>query len=197
MHPDDFDLDAIREEWIGKIVSRNQGRFPVEYDPIRRHCHMTGDSNPLFTDPVFAKEEGPYGEVIVPPSLLPIYFSSKGPWPKAPKPKSDGEKKKSKRPFFTLGVPTPGDRGINMGTEWEYFAPIRIGDRLRSEQAITDIFMKPIKLDNKAVWIVSEMSFINQDDTRVAVWRNTTLVHRSPKQIAADEEQFAKGSEAA
>lgn len=197
MHPDDFDLEAVRAAWIGKVVSRNEGRFPVEYDPIRRHCHMTGDTNPLFVEPVFAKEEGPYGEVIVPPSLLPIYFSSKGPWPKAPKRTSGQGPKTQKRPFFTLGVPTPGDRGINMGTEWAFYDPIRVGDRLRSEQVITDILMKPIKLDDKAVWITSETSFINQHEACVAVWRNTTLVHRAPKQIAKDDQRSKPGIEAA
>ncbi len=190
IHPDEYDIDAIRSEWIGKVVARTTGRFPVEYDPIRRHCHMTGDSNPLFLDPDFAKGAGPYGDVIVPPSLLPTYFAAGGPWPKAPKPPKDGAKRdKLKRPFFTLGVPTRGDRGINMGTEWEFLAPIRVGDRLRAEQAVTDVFIKPIKMDDKSVWIKSAMTFFNQSNEPVAVWHNTTLVHRSPKQIKQDEER--------
>lgn len=190
VHPRDYDLDAVRAEWVGRVVSESTGKYPVEYDPIRRHCHMTGDANPLFLDPEFAKAAGPHGDVVVPPSLLPIYFASGGPWPRRPRPKEGGESK-PKRPGFTLGVPTPGDRGINMGTEWEFPRPIRVGDRLRSEQMVTDVFMKGIKMDDKAVWIVSETTFYNQGGQSVAVWRNTTLVHRSPKQIEADEKRRA------
>lgn len=191
IHPDDYDIEAVRGEWIGKVVDRTSGRYPVEYDPIRRHCHMTGDTNPLFLDPVFARETGPYGEVIVPPSLLPIYFASGGAWPRRPRPKEDSQKSKPKRLGFTLGVPTPGDRGINMSTEWEFPEPIRVGDHLRAEQVVTDVFMKPIKMDDKSVWIVSEMTFYKEDDRLVAIWRNTTLVHRSPKQIEEDNERKA------
>ncbi len=188
IHPDDYDIDAVRSEWIGKVVSQSEGRFPVEYDPIRRHCHMTGDTNPLFLDPEFARDVGPHGEVVVPPSLLPTYFASGGPWPKRER-KIEGapQNKKAKRPFFTLGVPTPGDRGINMGTEWEFLEPIRVGDRMRAEQKVTDVFMKPTRMDEKSVWIKSAMTFSNQDGVPVAIWHNTTLVHRSPKQIKADD----------
>ena len=192
IHPDDYDIDAIRAEWIGKIVNQSRGKFPVEYDPIRRHCHMTGDANPLFLDREFAQNDGPHGDIVVPPSLLPIYFSGKGPWPKTPRPKvTDAEKQKPKRPFFTLGIPTPGDRGINMGTEWEFLEPIRVGDQLRSEQVVSDVFIKGIKLDPQAVWIKSATNIINQNDDIVAIWHNTTLVHRSPKQVKADEEAAA------
>ena len=193
MHPADFNLEEVRSEWVGKLISESVGRYPVEYDAIRRHCHMTGDNNPLFLDPKFSKEHGPYGEVIVPPSVLAFYFSSNGPWPQ--RQKTEHEKKahektapgEKRRPSFTLGVPTPGDRGINMGVELEFIEPIKVGDHLHAELRVTDIFIKPIKLDPSAVWIVSEYSFLNQRDAHVASWKNTTLVHRSPKQIKADD----------
>ncbi|MGR8947883.1 MAG: FAS1-like dehydratase domain-containing protein [Gammaproteobacteria bacterium] len=188
IHPDDYDIERIRAEWIGRVVAQTSGRYPVEYDAIRRHCHMTGDTNPLFLNPEFAREHGPHGEVIVPPSSLPLYFASNGSWPRVPKPTSsdEGGSTSPKRPSFTLGIPTPGDRGINMGTEWEFHESIRVGDHLHSEQTVTDVFVKGIKLDPQAVWIVSEIAIFNQRDILVATWRNTTLVHRSPKQIEAD-----------
>ena len=82
VHPDDYDPDAVRAEWIDKLISEAHGRYPVEYDPIRRHCHMVGDLNPAFLDPSVANE-GPYSAVIVPPSMLPTYFAASGPWPPA------------------------------------------------------------------------------------------------------------------
>jgi acyl dehydratase len=64
--------------------------------------------------------------------------------------------------------------------------PVRVGDRLRMEMRIADVFIKPIKLDPYTVWVVSETSFFNQEDLVVAKWRNTVLFHRSPAQIAED-----------
>lgn len=190
IHPLDFDLEAVRAEWVGKLISTASGRYPVEYDPIRRHCHMVGDLNPAFLDPEIAKT-GPYGTVISPPSMLPTYFAAGGPWP--PMEIANSE---SGQALFTFGVPTPGDRGINMEVEWEFLEPIRVGDVLRLELRIADVFKKPIRLDPHAIWIVVETSFINQHDAIVATWHNTMLVHRSPEQVASDaqRETAAAGS---
>lgn len=190
IHPDDYDLDAVRAEWVGKLISEARGRYPVEYDAIRRHCHMVGDLNPAFLDPDTAKE-GPYGAVIVPPSMLPTYFAASGPWPPA---ESSGTDPQSKA-VFSFGVPTPGDRGINMEVAWEFLEPVRVGDSLRLELRIADVFNKPIKLDDQAVWIVTETTFFNQHDQEVARWCNTMLIHRSPEQVSRDAERVADTGE--
>jgi acyl dehydratase len=187
IHPDDYDLDAVRAEWIGKVVGTSEARYPVEYDPIRRHCHMVGDTNPLFLDPV-AAATGPHGAVVVPPSMLPIYFATSGPWPKPPVPENTAL---STRPGFTFGVPTPGDRGINLAVDWTFPEPIRVGDRLRMESRIADVRQKAIGLDPAAVWIVLEAQMFNQYDLLVATWRNTVVVHRSPQQVADDAQRTA------
>jgi acyl dehydratase len=184
VHPDDYDIDAVRAEWVGKMTGGSEGRYAVEHDPIRRHCHMVGDTNPLFLDPETAAR-GPYGAVVVPPSMLPVYFATRGPWPPAPTP-SDGDDAPV-HPGFTFGVPTPGDRGINLAVEWEYAEPIRVGDRLRMTSHIADVHQKPIRLDPHAVWIVLEARIFNQHDVLVATWRNTVVVYRSPQQIAEDD----------
>jgi acyl dehydratase len=175
---DDYDIERVKSEWIGVVVDRSEGRYPVEYDPIRRYCNMIHDLNPLFLDPEVARG-GPYGEVIVPGPLLP-YFAGGGPWPRKPKPGG-------RRPGWTYGVPTPGDRGINLEVAWEYHHPVRVGDRLSSETRIADVFVKPIKIDPTAVCIVTEQRFIDQGEQCVASCRNSLLVHRSKRQIAAEE----------
>ncbi len=183
VHPDDYDIEAVRAEWIGKVTSTSEARYPVEHDPIRRHCHMVGDTNPLFLDPD-AASAGPHGAVVVPPSMLPVYFATGGPWPKAPSPSTDDA---PSGPGFTFGVPTPGDRGINLAVDWDYAEPIRVGDRLHMTSRIGDVYQKSIKLDPHAVWIVLEALIFNQTDALVATWRNTVVVHRSPDQIAEDD----------
>jgi acyl dehydratase len=170
-----YDLDQVRREWIGRVVATSAGRYPVEYDPIRRYCHMVGDRNPLFLDAEAARQ-GPHGEVIVPLPLV-AYFAGNGPWPR----RSTGP---SLTRGFTYGIPTPGDRGINVSTAWEYLEPARVGDRLRAEVVITDISMKPLRLDPSAVRIVTETRVFNQHGALVTLGSNTVLVHRSPEHAA-------------
>jgi acyl dehydratase len=172
----DYDVDAVRHEWIGRSVAASVGRYPVEHDPIRRYCHMIGDTNPLFLDPEVARR-GPHRRVIAPLPLVP-YFAGNGPWPKR---SESGQRHVAAR--FTYGVPTPGDRGLNLSTAWFYLVPVGIGDHLRAEVVIDDIFMKPVRLDAAAIWIVTRTDIFNQDAETVVQSRNTVLVHRSHGEV--------------
>jgi acyl dehydratase len=176
---DDYDLEAVRRDWLGKSVASSCGRYPVEHDPIRRYCHMVGDTNPLFLDAELARL-GPYGRVIAPLPLVP-YFAGNGPWPRRT---TNGERHVAAR--FTYGVPTPGDRGLNLNTVWTYRVPVGVGDQLRAVVTIDDIFMKPVRLDPSAIWIVTLTAIQNQDDVTVMTSRNTVLVHRSQAEVAGD-----------
>jgi len=185
----DYDIEAVRAEWIGKKTPRSHGRYPVEYDPIRRHCHMVEDENPLFLDPSFAKDT-PHGGVIAPP-VLAGYFAGDGAWPPTGGP-TQGKRSSSEEiePEGSIigDVPTRGERLINMNVAWEYFAPVRIGDELSSETVLADIFEKSIRLDPKAVWIVTARRIFNQNDELVATNTNTLLTHRRPDVVAAEAE---------
>ena len=185
----DYDIEAVRAEWIGKKTPRTHGRDPVEYDPIRRHCHMVEDENPLFLDPAFAKETS-HGGVIAPP-VLAGYFAGDGAWPPTGGP-TQGQRRTGEEiePEGSIigDVPTRGERLINMNVAWEYFAPVRIGDQLSSETVLSDIFEKSIRLDPKAVWIVTERRIFNQNDELVATNTNTLLTHRRPEVVAAEAE---------
>jgi acyl dehydratase len=185
----EYDIEAVRAEWIGKKTPRTHGRYPVEYDPIRRHCHMVEDENPLFLDPNFAKETS-HGGVIAPP-VLAGYFAGDGAWPPTGGP-TQGQRRTGEQiePEGSIigDVPTRGERLINMNVAWEYFAPVRIGDELSSETVLADIFEKSIRLDPKAVWIVTERRIYNQRDELVATNTNTLLTHRRPEVVAAEAE---------
>jgi acyl dehydratase len=167
-----YDIEAVRREWIGRKSEPSVGRYPVEYDPIRRHCHMVEDTNPLFLDPDFAASTR-YGGVIVPP-VMTDSFAGRGVWPPA-----------TERPHLTRLVPTRGDRLINLNQTMEFLRPVRVGDRLSSQMEVIDVYEKPIRLDPRAVWIVTETRVTNQDGELVSTTRNTILTHRTPQEIAA------------
>lgn len=170
-----YDIEAVRKEYIGREFGKSRGRYPVEHDPIRRHCHMVDDRNPLFLDPEYAAATR-WGGVIAPPSgWLAMYFASLGPWPPA---------------FEALVpvVPAPGRRIVNMSQDVEWFDVIRVGDELSVVRRITDVYQKAIGLDPEAVWVVTESTISNQRDETVCLVRNTLIFHRTPEEVAAARE---------
>jgi acyl dehydratase len=64
--------------------------------------------------------------------------------------------------------------------------PVRVGDRLRAEVRIADLYVKPVRIDPEAVWIVTETRISRSDGVVVVSVRNTVLVHRSPEQMAPE-----------
>jgi len=178
--PEQFDIEKIRAEFVGRKGKRRDGAYPVEHDPIRRHEHMCYGRNPLFLDPDYGKNSK-YGTNIA-PGVMADYFAGDGTWPGW----AGGDMAGRQMGDPELDVPTLGDRAINLNTQWEFLAPMKIGDRLWSQPGIADVYVKPIRLDPKAVWVVNETRIYNQNDELVAVSRNTGLRHRSPEEVAAD-----------
>jgi acyl dehydratase len=167
-----YDIEEVLRKYIGFETAEARGRYPVEYDAIRRHCHMVDDNNPLFLDPEYAKTAS-HGGVLCPPSgWLALYFASLGPWPAV------------FEPLFPI-VPTPGKRIVNMSHEVEWLARIKVGDHLSVRRRIADVFQKAVSLDPEAVWIVAEAIITNQRDEEVCVIRNTMLTHRTPEEQEA------------
>ncbi len=168
----EYDIEAVRQKYIGFETAPVRGRYPVEHDPIRRHCHMVDDNNPLFLDPEYTKTTS-HGAVLCPPSgWLAMYFASRGPWPAV------------FEPMFPI-VPTPGKRIANMSQELEWFARIKVGDQLSVRRRVADIYQKAVSLDPEAVWIVAEAIITDQRDETVCIIRNTMLMHRTPDEVAA------------
>jgi hypothetical protein len=156
-----FDIARVKATWEGFETPRTQGRYPVEFDPIRRHCHMVEDQNPLFL------EQG-----VCPPVMV-DYFASRGAWP-------PGE-------LDILGLirklPTPGDRLVNMNQELEWFRAVRVGERLGVSHRVDSVDLKPTKLDPLSVWIKTESRITDERGETVALRRNQILVHRTPEQV--------------
>lgn len=167
-----YGIEAVRQKYIGFETAKVLGRYPVEHDPIRRHCHMVDDNNPLFIDPEYGAATS-HGATLCPPSgWLALYFASLGPWPAA------------FEPLFPI-VPTPGKRIVNMSQDVEWFGRIKVGDRLSVVRRIADVYQKGVSLDPEAVWIVAEAVITNQRDEDVCIIRNTLLTHRTPEEVAA------------
>ena len=140
------------------------GRYPVEYDPIRRYCHMMDDLNPLYLDKEYAQKAG-YGDVVCPP-LLVGYFAGQGVWP----PGQEFGPRLMAIPRLPVSHFAEGARSdINMATEFEFYKPVIVGDRLASYSRIGEPYMKAIKRDPEALWFVTENVILNQNGEDVAI----------------------------
>ena len=170
---------------IGAETSLRWALYPVEHEPIRRWCHMVECNNPLYLDPAYAAGTR-FGRVVCPPLMIPIFAtlglpsrpSASGPeidWPPAP----------AGQPSDELDPPTAGPHAINLGGTLEFRERVFVGDRLGSKKRLVDVYIKRIKIDPEAFWIVTDTIYVNQDERIVAVNRNTLIRHRSRELIAA------------
>jgi N-terminal half of MaoC dehydratase len=160
-----FDIEAVRREWEGYETRLAWGRYPVEYDPIRRYCHMVDDQNPRFLE---------RGEC---PPVLVDYFAGAGPWPPA------------EQDILALvwKIPTPGDRLVNLNQEIEWFRTVRVGDRLGARHKVLTIEQRSTRLDPLSVWIRTETTVVNQHEEIVARRVNQIMVHRTTEEVAMEK----------
>ncbi len=170
---------AEAKKQIGAEAPALEGRYPVEYDPIRRYCAAVDDTNPLFLDPDYAANTR-YGSVICPP-LFVGYFACPGVWPRI---SEEENEQKGLGTFWGSGpqISTPGSRPINLTTEYELLKPVKVGEVLSVTSRFADVFVKPIRIDPNAFWRVTERTVRNQDGDVVAIVRSTGVTYKEPEQ---------------
>lgn len=127
----------------------------IEKGAIIRFAQAIGDTNPLFTDEAAARKSR-YGGLIAPPTFLRSVIA--GP--------------------PTVDFEQPYSAGLDGGSEWEYFEPVRPGDRITHTVRITDLFEREGRLGNM-LFVISEGRFVNQFGALVALERNTGI-HYEP-----------------
>ncbi len=127
----------------------------IEKGAIIRFAQAIGDPNPLFTDEAAARKSR-YGGLIAPPTFLRSVIA--GP--------------------PTVEFEQPYSATLDGGSEWEYFEPVRPGDRITHTVRITDLFEREGRLGNM-LFVISEGRFVNQFGALVALERNTGI-HYEP-----------------
>ena len=63
---------------------------------------------------------------------------------------------------------------LNGGNRFEYFAPVKIGDRITARGQIADVYEKEGTSGN-LLFIIFETNYVNQDGTHVAKLRGTMI----------------------
>ncbi len=126
----------------------------VEKGAIAKFAQAIGDSNPLYTDEEAARRSR-YGGIIAPPT----FFRS---MPSGP---------------MKVDVRSPYSANLDGGSDWEYYEPVRPGDRITVTTMVSNVFERPGRLGNM-LFIQRETKYVNQFGTTVAIQRTTGISYQ-------------------
>jgi len=139
--------DEVRKQ-IGTVGEARS--YDVERGAIRRFAEAIGDPNPLFNDEKEARHV--FGGMVAPPTFC----------------RSMG----SPIPNVKLDMPTA--RALDGGSDWEYFVPIRPGDRITVQSKLVDLREAAGRL-GPMVFTVVETTYTNQFGEVCVVQRSTGI----------------------
>ena len=125
----------------------------VEKGAIIKFAEAIGDDNPVFNDEAAARETR-YGGLIAPPTFLRSVASS--------------------RPELPFDFPF--NRRLDGGSEWEYFEPVRPGDRITAVARIEDISERKGRLGLMII-MSTVTTYRNQFDQVVATQITTGIAY--------------------
>ena len=145
---------VLTEEALKQIGKVGEPRtYEVERGAIRRFAEAIGDPNPLYNDEQAARA-GRHGGMIGTPTFC----------------RSMGS------PIPDVRIPTLGEsfRGLDGGSDWEYFKPIRPGDRVTVQTRLVDLRESEGRL-GPMVFTTIETSYTNQFGELCATQRSTGI----------------------
>ncbi len=143
-------ITYLTEELIPERLDYPLNQRLVTKDTIRQFCDAIGDDNPLFRDDKYAKRTK-YGTVIAPPMFINRIAANMG----AP-----------------TNLPGGGPAGLNAGSKYEFFKPIRVGDSFVVKDVWFTSFDDKTKQDGTGPrrWLSeSKRIYINQLDETVCI----------------------------
>jgi acyl dehydratase len=147
------------KEMIGRPLSTGSATATAEH--IAAFAEALGDRNPLYHD-ADAARRGPFGVIVAPPTY-PIAFMTQA---------------------MSDGMETFVQLGLNFMTlvhgeqEFEYFRPIRAGERITLSGRIADVYEKSGS-SGTLDFVVLETEGRDVQGERVFVSRNTLISRRA------------------
>ena len=141
--------EEMRQQAIGR--ESDPVATDVEKGAIVKFARAIQDDNPLFNDEVAARNSR-FGGLIAPPTFL----------------RSVG----TQRPELPFELPLT--RLLDGGSDWEYFHPVRPGDRITSVAKITDVSERTGRL-GAMVFMTVVVTYRNQLDQVVATQTGTSI----------------------
>ena len=128
--------------------------YLVEAGAIRRFADAIGDPSPVYRDEQAARQSS-YGGIVAPPTFLRLFRPS----PAIPE------------------FPNPYPGVLDGGSLWEYFEPVRPGDKITVMVRLIDLYEREGSLGNM-LFAVRENRFVNQVGILVAVDCDTEIYYQ-------------------
>jgi len=144
------DVEALRRDYIGQESPPEY--LDVEKGHVRAFAKAIGDRNPLYSDEIAARKSR-FGGIIAPPTFLRAARTQR---------------------LEDLPPDFPYKRLLDGGSEWEYFEPVRVGDRIAAVNRVVDIFSRSGSL-GPMIFIITETTYTNQLGQVAATQKNTSI----------------------
>ena len=144
-----FLTDEMRQQAIGQESEPRV--LEVEKGAIIKFAQAIGDDNPIFNDEAAARASH-YGGLVAPPTFLRAAVAA--------------------RPDLPFEVPF--DRVLDGGSDWEYFEPVRPGDRITAVSRIEDINERNGRIGLMLIQTIV-ITYTNQFNQVVATQTNTSI----------------------
>ncbi|MFC1933398.1 MaoC family dehydratase N-terminal domain-containing protein [Chloroflexota bacterium] len=169
-----FDLSGVRamigvEQEVGENAAY-LAKQPIEASEIRRFALSVEDCNPIWIDNEYAKKTK-WGGILAPPAFI---GCSANTWIDIP------------------GCDPPPFGGMYCGTEYEFFLPVRVGDKIKGKSAIYDVVEKTGKFAGPVVFLTAQSIYTNQNDEVVRIVRGIVAKYST---ATAKERGAYKGEE--
>ena len=129
--------------------------YDVEQWHIQRFAEAIGDPNPLYQDEAAARKTR-YGGIIAPPTFFRALFP--------------------KEPPGTVNQGITLKRVLDGGSDWEYFHPIRPGDRIAATSQFASFDVKQGRM-GAMLFIGVSIIYRNQFDEIVATQRQNRILY--------------------
>lgn len=149
--PTTFLTEEMRTQTIGS--ESEPVTLDVEKGAIIKFAQAIGDNNPIYNDEATARKTN-YGTLIAPPTFLRSVVGIRPPIP------------------FEL----PFERLLDGGSDWEYFQPVRAGDRITATARITDIQERTGRV-GLMIFITTVITYMNQFDEVTVTQTSTTILY--------------------
>ena len=142
----------VTEEARKQIGKMGEVRtLDVERGAIRRFAEAIGDDNPVFNNEREARKTR-FGSMIASPTFC----------------------RSLSAPIVDVQFNMQSFRGLDGGSDWEYFEPIRAGDRITVQTKIADLRESEGRL-GPMVFITTETTYTNQFGQVCAIQRATGI----------------------
>ena len=141
--------EEMRQQAIGRETSPVTAE--IEKGAIIKFAQAIGDDNPFFNDEE-AAAKGPHGALITPPTFLRTITTV--------------------RPELPFDLPL--ERLLDGGSDWEYFVPIKAGNKITAVGRITEVSERTGRL-GVMVFMTVVITYTNQNNQVVATQTSTSI----------------------